>query len=165
MAPLPTRPLGKNGPQVPRLGFGTMGLSVFYGPAKPDAERLALLDKAYELGETFWDSGMSRHLPSASHLIHVTNPYPDFSATVWRQRSPHRQMARRQPLQAQRHLPRHEILLPPRQRRARHRHDRRKRQAVLCRVSGAPRRRLHRSLLRSPSRPEHAHRRDRPGTG
>ncbi|KAL3458444.1 NADP-dependent oxidoreductase domain-containing protein [Aspergillus heterothallicus] len=56
MAPLPTRPLGKNGPQVPRLGFGTMGLSVFYGPTKPDEERLAILDKAYELGETFWDS-------------------------------------------------------------------------------------------------------------
>ncbi|PYI16394.1 Aldo/keto reductase [Aspergillus violaceofuscus CBS 115571] len=53
---LETRPLGKDGPSVPRLGFGTMGLSAFYGPTKPDAERLALLDKAYELGETFWDS-------------------------------------------------------------------------------------------------------------
>ncbi|KAL2831722.1 NADP-dependent oxidoreductase domain-containing protein [Aspergillus cavernicola] len=58
MAFLPTRPLGKNGPEVARLGFGTMGLSVFYGPAKPDSERFALLDKAHELGETFWDSAM-----------------------------------------------------------------------------------------------------------
>ncbi|KAL4902681.1 hypothetical protein BDW74DRAFT_158313 [Aspergillus multicolor] len=56
--PLPTRPLGKDGPQVPRLGFGTMGLSAFYGPTKPDEERLAVLDKAYELGETFWDTAM-----------------------------------------------------------------------------------------------------------
>ncbi|KAL4914599.1 NADP-dependent oxidoreductase domain-containing protein [Aspergillus aurantiobrunneus] len=56
MSPLPTRPLGKNGPEVTRLGFGTMGLSIFYGPTKPDSERLALLDKAYEIGETFWDS-------------------------------------------------------------------------------------------------------------
>ncbi|KAL4803047.1 NADP-dependent oxidoreductase domain-containing protein [Aspergillus unguis] len=55
---IPTRPLGKNGPQVARIGFGAMGLSIFYGPTKPDSERLALLDKAYELGETFWDSAM-----------------------------------------------------------------------------------------------------------
>lgn len=33
-----------------------MGLSVFYGPPKPDTERLALLDHAYKLGERFWDS-------------------------------------------------------------------------------------------------------------
>ncbi|KAL4925527.1 NADP-dependent oxidoreductase domain-containing protein [Aspergillus undulatus] len=55
---LPTRQLGKNGPQVTRLGFGAMGLSAFYGPAKPDSERLALLDKAYDIGETFWDTAM-----------------------------------------------------------------------------------------------------------
>jgi aryl-alcohol dehydrogenase-like predicted oxidoreductase len=53
---LPTAPLGHNGPQVNRLGFGLMGLSVFYGAPKPDSERLALLDQAYNLGERFWDS-------------------------------------------------------------------------------------------------------------
>ncbi|EMD97667.1 hypothetical protein COCC4DRAFT_201204 [Bipolaris maydis ATCC 48331] len=53
---LPTAPLGRNGPQVNRLGFGLMGLSMAYGPPKPDNERLALLDHAYELGERFWDS-------------------------------------------------------------------------------------------------------------
>ncbi|KAM0211374.1 hypothetical protein ACHAPA_005244 [Fusarium lateritium] len=56
MSPLPTRPLGHNGPQVPRLGLGLMGISAFYGTVKPEAERMALLDKAYELGETFWDT-------------------------------------------------------------------------------------------------------------
>ncbi|KAH7175992.1 NADP-dependent oxidoreductase domain-containing protein [Dactylonectria macrodidyma] len=58
MAPqlLPTRPLGRNGPQVPRLGLGLMGISVFYGAAKPEAERIGLLDKAYEVGEYFWDT-------------------------------------------------------------------------------------------------------------
>lgn len=30
--------------------------SAFYGPAKPDNERMAILDKCYELGERFWDS-------------------------------------------------------------------------------------------------------------
>lgn len=53
---LPTAPLGRDGPQVTRLGFGLMGLSAFYGQPKPDSERLALLDRAHELGERFWDS-------------------------------------------------------------------------------------------------------------
>ncbi|KAK5239474.1 hypothetical protein LTR40_014486, partial [Exophiala xenobiotica] len=57
MAPQhPTRKLGKNGPEVTALGFGTMGLSAFYGAPKPDEERYALLDHVYESGELFWDS-------------------------------------------------------------------------------------------------------------
>lgn len=53
---LPTRQLGKNGPQVVALGFGAMGLSAAYGATEPDEERFKVLDRAYELGETFWDS-------------------------------------------------------------------------------------------------------------
>lgn len=53
---LPTAMLGKNGPQVPRLGFGLMGLSIAYGQQKPDKERLALLDAAYDMGARFWDT-------------------------------------------------------------------------------------------------------------
>lgn len=53
---LPTAPFGRNGPQVNRLGFGLMGLSIAYGAPKPDKERLALLDYAHEIGERFWDS-------------------------------------------------------------------------------------------------------------
>ncbi|KAF6223944.1 hypothetical protein HO133_010518 [Letharia lupina] len=57
MAPsLPTRQLGKNGPQVTALGFGAMGLSAFYGKPESDEDRFKILDKAYDMGETFWDS-------------------------------------------------------------------------------------------------------------
>lgn len=54
--PLPTRQLGKNGPQVTALGFGAMGLSAFYGKPESDEDRFKILDKAYDMGETFWDS-------------------------------------------------------------------------------------------------------------
>ena len=32
------------------------GLSLFYGAIRPDEERFEVLDRALELGETFWDS-------------------------------------------------------------------------------------------------------------
>lgn len=50
------RQLGKNGPRVPALGFGAMGISVGYGAAEGDEDRFKVLDRAYELGQTFWDS-------------------------------------------------------------------------------------------------------------
>jgi aryl-alcohol dehydrogenase-like predicted oxidoreductase len=53
---LPTRKLGKNGPDVVALGFGTMGLSAFYGAPESDEQRFKVLDRAYELGQTNWDS-------------------------------------------------------------------------------------------------------------
>ncbi|KAL9032096.1 MAG: hypothetical protein Q9180_006702 [Flavoplaca navasiana] len=55
-AKVPTRQLGKNGPRVTALGFGAMGLSAFYGAPESDETRFKVLDRAYELGETFWDS-------------------------------------------------------------------------------------------------------------
>ena len=53
----PQRTLGTNGPQVPALGFGTMGLSILY-TSRPqlDEERLQVLDTAHSLGATHWDS-------------------------------------------------------------------------------------------------------------
>jgi hypothetical protein len=54
--PLVTRPLGKNGPQVPRLGLGLMSLSGAFGLSATEKERLAFLDEAYKMGERFWDT-------------------------------------------------------------------------------------------------------------
>ncbi|KAF4627656.1 hypothetical protein G7Y89_g10502 [Cudoniella acicularis] len=54
--PTPLRKLGKDGPLVPALGQGLMGLSVAYGTIPNDEERFKLLDRAVEIGSTFWDS-------------------------------------------------------------------------------------------------------------
>jgi Aldo/keto reductase family len=55
-SPLPTRQLGKDGPQVTALGFGLMGLSAFYGATESDEERLKFLDYIYASGQRFWDT-------------------------------------------------------------------------------------------------------------
>lgn len=38
------------------MGFGTMGLSSLYGAVGSDEERFEVLDRAFELGEDFWDT-------------------------------------------------------------------------------------------------------------
>ncbi|KAH9224547.1 hypothetical protein DL95DRAFT_378173, partial [Leptodontidium sp. 2 PMI_412] len=69
MALLPTRPLGRGGPQVSAIGLGLMGLSAFYSNAPiSDVERFQLLDRAVELGSTFWDTADMCTFPSTSIL-------------------------------------------------------------------------------------------------
>jgi len=56
MSPLPKRQLGKSGPHVSAIGFGAMGLSASYGKVEENEARFAVLDRAVELGSTFWDT-------------------------------------------------------------------------------------------------------------
>lgn len=51
------RQLGNDGPMVPAIGLGLMGLSDHsYGSPGTDEERFAVLDRAHQLGVRFWDS-------------------------------------------------------------------------------------------------------------
>lgn len=49
------RPLGSQGLTAFQLGLGCMGMSEFYG-VTDDAESITVLNRAYELGVTFWDT-------------------------------------------------------------------------------------------------------------
>lgn len=53
---IPKAKLGKHGPLVPAQGFGLMSFASVYGLAPGYEDRFKVLDKAVELGNTFWDS-------------------------------------------------------------------------------------------------------------
>jgi len=50
------RILGKSGLEVSALGLGCMGLTFAYGAATNEAEAIKLIQKAVELGVTFFDT-------------------------------------------------------------------------------------------------------------
>lgn len=50
------RKLGNSGLEVSSLGLGCMGLTFGYGPATPESDAIAVIQKAVELGVTFFDT-------------------------------------------------------------------------------------------------------------
>ncbi|MDN3656608.1 aldo/keto reductase [Ferruginibacter paludis] len=50
------RILGSSGLEVSELGLGCMGLTFGYGPATNEADAIALIQKAFDLGVTFFDT-------------------------------------------------------------------------------------------------------------
>lgn len=50
------RILGKSGLEVSELGLGCMGLTFGYGPATNEADAIALIEKAVDLGISFFDT-------------------------------------------------------------------------------------------------------------
>jgi len=50
------RTLGKSGLEVSALGFGCMGLTFGYGPATNEADAITLIQKAVQMGVTFFDT-------------------------------------------------------------------------------------------------------------
>ncbi|KAL9106238.1 MAG: hypothetical protein Q9227_008706 [Pyrenula ochraceoflavens] len=56
---VPLRKLGKDGPKVPAMGFGLSVMSPVYGTPPSEEECFRILDRALELGATFWDTANS----------------------------------------------------------------------------------------------------------
>ncbi|KAJ5734264.1 NADP-dependent oxidoreductase domain-containing protein [Penicillium malachiteum] len=54
--PIPTRALGRGGPQVPAIGFGLMSIGDTYGSAGSLDDKVAILEHAHATGQWFWDT-------------------------------------------------------------------------------------------------------------
>jgi aryl-alcohol dehydrogenase-like predicted oxidoreductase len=50
------RKIGNSSLEVSEIGFGCMGLTFGYGPATNEADAIALIQKAYQMGVTFFDT-------------------------------------------------------------------------------------------------------------
>lgn len=57
MSALPSKLLGLNGPRVPAIGLGLMGLSAFYKDSdQSDEASFEVLNAAHAAGQVLWDT-------------------------------------------------------------------------------------------------------------
>lgn len=63
------RSLGNSGLVVSELGLGCMGLTFGYGPATNEKDAIALLQKAYDLGITFYDTAEAYNQGASEALL------------------------------------------------------------------------------------------------
>ncbi|KAG8755311.1 hypothetical protein FRC14_004153 [Serendipita sp. 396] len=77
--------LGRNGPKLPALGFGAMGLSAFYGNRVDDDENRQVLKVAVEEGCTFIDTSNVYGPPMGKNerLIGTLLQDPEFRSKVF----------------------------------------------------------------------------------
>jgi len=65
---VPRMKLGSQGLEVSALGLGCMGMSTYYGPAKPEPDMIALMRHAVAAGVTFLDTADS-YGPHTNELL------------------------------------------------------------------------------------------------
>jgi aryl-alcohol dehydrogenase-like predicted oxidoreductase len=72
-----TRKLGAHGPQVSEIGLGCMGMSAYYS-GRVESESVATLERAVDLGVTFFDSADMYGMGENEELVgRVLKPYRD----------------------------------------------------------------------------------------
>lgn len=73
-----TRILGKQGLEVSELGLGCMGLTFGYGQPQTEKNAIALIQKAYDLGVTFFDTAEAYNQGGNEKLIgKAVKPFRD----------------------------------------------------------------------------------------
>lgn len=68
---------GKDGPSIPAMGFGLMTIAGAHGDRPSTEEQFNILDRALELGNTFWDTS-EYETYNALNKIHL--PFIAFTA-------------------------------------------------------------------------------------